>query len=145
MAEELESLNIATEAILFFAIGLALQASSFFANLPVAIFIWLGITFIRPLTVYLFFRGSELQPEERMLLSFWSPKGAISMAFIVTSPALLEETFGINLIELIPEGAYLFTSEVVCGAVLISMIVNSLMIPKLHSLFISFFPKSPQS
>jgi potassium/hydrogen antiporter len=145
LAEELESLNIATEAILFFAVGLALQASSFFANLPVAIFIWLGITFIRQITVYLFFRGSELQPEERMLLSFWSPKGAISMAFIVTSPALLEETFGINLIELIPEGAYLFTSDVVCGAVLISMIVNSLMIPKLHSLFISFFPKSPQS
>ena len=64
------------------------------------------------------------------------------MAFVVTSPALLEETFGINLIELIPEGAYFFTSDVVCGAVLISMILNSLMIPKLHSLFIGFFPES---
>jgi len=136
LSEELESLNIASEAILFFAIGLGLEASSFFANLPVAFYAWIGIIIIRPVTVNLFFKGSDAKPEERRILSLWSPKGAISMALVVTAPVLLEESFGIELYELIPENSFFFASDVVCGAVIISMLVKSLMIPRLHSLII---------
>ena len=141
LSEELESLNIASEAILFFAIGLGLETSSFFANLPLAFYAWIGIILIRPVTVNLFFRGSNVQPEERRILSLWSPKGAISMALVVTAPVLLEESFGIELYELIPKTSLFFASDVVCGAVIISMLVKSLMIPRLHSLIIG----SPQS
>jgi len=136
LSEELESLNIACEAILFFVIGLGLEASSFFANLPVALYTWIGIIIIRPVAVNLFFRGSNAKPEERRILSLWSPKGAISMALVVTAPVLLEESFGIELYELIPENSLFFASDVVCGAVIISMLVKSLMIPRLHSLII---------
>ena len=136
LSEELESLNIASEALLFFVIGLGLEASSFFANLPVAFYAWIGIIIIRPVTVNLFFKGSDAKPEERRILSLWSPKGAISMALVVTAPVLLEESFGIELYELIPENSFFFASDVVCGAVIISMLVKSLMIPRLHSLII---------
>ena len=101
LSEELESLNIASEAILFFAIGLGLEASSFFANLPVALYAWIGIIIIRPVTVNLFFKSSNVEPEERKILSLWSPKGAISMALVVTAPILLEELFGIEFYEFI--------------------------------------------
>ena len=136
LSEELESLNIASEAILFFAIGLGLEASSFFANLPVALYVWIGIIIIRPVTVNLFFKSSNVEPEERKILSLWSPKGAISMALVVTAPILLEESFGIEFYEFIPKTSLFFASDVVCGAVLISMLVKSLMIPRLHSLII---------
>ena len=133
LAEELETLNIASEAILFFAIGLGLQATSFIAHLPVAIYVWLGITIIRPITVNLFFKGSVAKPEERQLLSLWSPKGAISMALAVTAPELLEGTFGLEIGEIFPENAFDFSADVVCGAVLLSMIIKSFAIPKIHS------------
>jgi len=145
LSEELESLNIASEAILFFVIGLGLEASSFFANLPVAFYAWIGIIIIRPVTVNLFFKGSNIQPEERRILSLWSPKGAISMALVVTAPVLLEESFGIELYEFIPETSLFFTSDVVCGAVIISMLVKSLIIPRLHSLIIASRPKLQES
>tara|TARA_X000000950_G_scaffold91447_1_gene115116 strand:+ start:1058 stop:2470 length:1413 start_codon:yes stop_codon:yes gene_type:complete len=134
LAEELETLNIASEAILFFAIGLGLNATSFFVHLPVAIYVWLGIIIIRPITVNLFFKGSSaIETEERQLLSIWSPKGAISMALVVTAPELLEGTFGMEIAEIFPESASSFSADVVCGAVLFSMIVKSLAIPKIHS------------
>ena len=133
LAEELETLNIASEAILFFAIGLGLEATSFIAHLPVAIYVWLGIIIIRPITVNLFFTGSVAEPEERKLLSLWSPKGAISMALAVTAPELLEGTFGLKIGEIFPESAFNFSADVVCGAVLFSMIIKSLAIPKIHS------------
>ena len=133
LAEELETLNIASEAILFFAIGLGLKSTSFIAHLPVAIYVWLGIIIIRPITVNLFFKGSVAEPEERQLLSLWSPKGAISMALAVTAPELLEGTFGLEIAEIFPENAFDFSADVVCGAVLLSMIIKSLAIPKIHS------------
>ena len=133
LAEELETLNIASEAILFFAIGLGLEATSFIAHLPVAIYVWLGIIIIRPITVNLFFKGSAAKPEERQLLSLWSPKGAISMALAVTAPELLEGTFGLEIAEIFPENAFNFSADIVCGAVLLSMIIKSLAIPKMHS------------
>ena len=144
LSEELESLNIASEAILFFAIGLGLQASSFFANLPVALYAWIGIIIIRPVTVNLFFKSSNVEPEERKILSLWSPKGAISMALVVTAPILLEESFGIEFYEFIPKTSLFFASDVVCGAVIISMLVKSLMIPRLHSLIIGSPNPTPQ-
>ena len=133
LSEELESLNIACEAILFFAIGLGLQPVLFFSHLPIAIYAWIGIIAIRPITVSLFFRGPSVAPEEKKLLATWSPKGAISMALIVTTPLLLEDTFGIEVIELLPENSITLMSDIVCGAVLISMIFKAFVVPRLHS------------
>ena len=133
LSEELESLNIACEAILFFAIGLGLQPVLFFSHLPIAIYAWIGIIAIRPITVSLFFRGPSVAPEEKKLLATWSPKGAISMALIVTTPLLLEDTFGIEVIEILPENSITFMSDIVCGAVLISMIFKAFVVPRLHS------------
>ena len=136
LSEQLESLNIACEAILFFAIGLGLQPGLFFAHLPVALYAWIGVILIRPITVFLFFRRDVVSVEERKLLAAWSPKGAISMALIVTAPLLLEATFGIEVSEILPETSAMFMSDVVCGAVLISLVFKAFVVPRLHySLF----------
>ena len=141
LSEELESLNIACEALLFFAIGLGLQPILFFSHLPIAAYAWIGIILIRPVTVALFFRGSSVAPEEKKLLATWSPKGAISMALIVTAPLLLEDTFGIEVAEVLPENSITFMSDVVCGAVLISLVFKALLVPWLHnSLFSTLKP-----
>ena len=144
LVEELETLNIASDAILFFALGLGLEATSFIAHLPVAIYVWIVIIIIRPITVNLFFRSSAAKPEERRLLSFWSPKGAISMALAVTAPELLKETFGMQISGIFPESASSFSADVVCGAVLFSMIVKSFAIPKLHSRLIGSPPTNQE-
>ena len=140
LAEELETLNIASEAILFFVIGLGLESTLFIAHLPVAIYVWLGITIIRPITVNLFFRRSIAEAGEKQVLSLWSPKGAISMALVVTAPELLEGTFGLK--EILPESAFNFSADVVCGAVLLSMIIKSLAMPTIHHRLIGFQNKN---
>lgn len=132
LSEELESLNIACEAILYFAIGLGLQPVLFFSHLPIAVYTWIGIILIRPICVSLFFRGPSVAPEEKKLLATWSPKGAISMALIVTTPLLLEDTFGIEVAKILPENSITFMSDVVCGAVLISLVFKALVVPRLH-------------
>ena len=132
LSEELESLNIACEAILFFAIGLGLDAKSFLIDFPVAIYVWLGVIAIRPVCVRLFLRGETIATDEKRVLSSWSPKGAVSMALVVQAPVLLEEMFQINLSELAPLQAYQLMANSVCGAVIISMLVKSVFIPKLH-------------
>ena len=133
LSEELESLNIACEAVLFFAIGLGLEPALFFSHLPIALYAWLGIMLIRPVTVALFFRGPSVTPEEKQLLATWSPKGAISMALIVTAPLLLEDTFGIEVADILPENSITFMADVVCGAVLISLLFKALVVPRLHN------------
>ncbi len=136
LSHQLESLNIACEAILFFAIGLGLQPGLFFAHLPIAFYAWIGIILIRPVTISLFFRSDSVTLEEKKILASWSPKGAISMALIVTAPLLLEDTFGLRIAEILPETATTFMSDVVCGAVLISLAFKSFAVPRLHkSLF----------
>ena len=138
LSEQLESLNIACEAILFFAIGLVLQPGLFFAHLPVALYAWVGVILIRPITVHLFFRCDAVSIAEKKILAAWSPKGAISMALIVTAPLLLEDTFGIKVSEILPETSITFMSDVVCGAVLISIAFKAFVVPRLHY---SLFPK----
>ena len=132
LSETLESLNIASEAILFFAIGLGLQPALFFAHLPIAVYAWIGILLVRPITVALFFRGKVVSRDERRVLASWSPKGAISMALIVTAPALLEETFGLKMAEILPVHSITFMTDVVCGAVIVSMVVKAILVPYLH-------------
>ena len=132
LSDELESLNIACEAILFFAIGLGLNAESFFIDLPIAIYVWLGVIAIRPVCVSLFLRGQTIATEEKRVLSSWSPKGAVSMALVVQAPVLLEEMFEINLSELVPHQAYHLMANSVCGAVIISMLVKSVLIPRFY-------------
>ena len=141
LTEELESLNIASEAILFFAIGLGMESTSFFTHFPIALLVWLGVILIRPVSVFMFFRDNLIEPEEFKILSSWSPKGAISMALIVTAPELLEETFGLEGVELIQESSVIFMVNVVCGVVIFSMVVKSLIIPIIHDRFI-FLAKS---
>ena len=142
LSEELESLNIACEAILFFAIGLGLQPVLFFSHLPIALYTWIGIILIRPISVSLFFRGPSVAREEKKLLATWSPKGAISMALIVTTPLLLEDTFGIEVSKILPESSITFMSDVVCGAVLISLIFKALLVPRLHENLFSVLSSS---
>lgn len=132
LSQGLESLNIASEAILFFVIGLGLDAMDFIWHLPVALYVVSGVLMVRPLMVALFFRGSSLQPEEKRLLACWSPKGAISMALVVTAPAFLEEVFALEVTDLLPGPAYTFMTDVVCGAVILLMLYKSLLIPRLH-------------
>ena len=133
LSDELESLNIACEAILFFAIGLGLNAQSFLVDLPIAVYVWLGVITIRPVCVRLFLRGKTIASDEKRILASWSPKGAVSMALVVQAPVLLEEMFEINMLEIVPYQAYHLMANSVCGAVIISMLVKSLMIPKLYN------------
>ena len=55
------------------------------------------------------------------------------MALVVQAPVLLEEMFEINMLEIVPYQAYHLMANSVCGAVIISMLVKSLMIPKLYN------------
>ena len=135
LSESLESVNIASETILFFAIGLGLNPNFFFAHLPFALYAWVGIILIRPLMVALFFRSESISSQEKKLLSSFSPKGAISMALVVTAPEMLRATFSLDVVNLLPEESLTFMSDVVCGAVLISMIVKSIVIPQLHKAY----------
>ena len=133
LSDELESLNIACEAILFFAIGLGLNAKSFFVDLPIALYVWLGVIAIRPVCVWLFIRGETIASDEKIILASWSPKGAVSMALVVQAPVLLEEMFEINMSEIVPYQAYHLMANSVCGAVIISMLVKSVMIPRFYN------------
>ena len=132
LSESLESVNIASESILFFAIGLGLETMHFFKHLPFAFYAWLGVILIRPIVVALFFRSDLIPIEEKKILSSFSPKGAISMALVVTAPEMLKETFSLDIVNVLPEESLTFMADTVCGAVLISMIIKSVFIPRLH-------------
>ena len=137
LSKSLDSVNMASEAILFFVVGLGLDAATFFVHLPIALYAWIGIILIRPISVFLFFRGSHVPSREKMLLASFSPKGAISMALVVTAPRMLEHTFGLDVSGALTPVSFNFMADVVCGAVLISMIFKSLFVPTLHKNFVS--------
>ena len=132
LSKSLESVNIASEAILFFVVGCGLDAAAFFSHLPIALYAWIGVIALRPVCVALFFHGDHVLAGETFLLSLFSPKGAISMALVVTAPAMLEETFGLDVPALLPPSSFNFMADVVCGVVVISMIFKSLYVPLLH-------------
>ena len=132
LSKSLDSVNMASEAILFFVVGLGLDAASFFVHLPIAFYAWTGIILIRPISAFLFFRGTQVPSREKKLLASFSPKGAISMALVVTAPTMLEQTFGLDVSSALTPASFNFMADVVCGAVLISMIFKSLFIPALH-------------
>ena len=132
LSKSLDSVNMASEAILFFVVGLGLDAASFFVHLSIAFYAWTGIILIRPISVFLFFRGTQVPSREKKLLASFSPKGAISMALVVTAPTMLEQTFGLDVSSPLTPASFNFMADVVCGAVLISMIFKSLFIPALH-------------
>ena len=132
LSESLDSVNIASEAILFFVIGLGLDAVSFLMHLPMAFYAWVGIVLVRPISVSLFFRRSHVPAKEKILLASFSPKGAISMALVMTAPRMLEQTFGLDLSGALSSDSLEFMADVVCGAVLISMLLKSFFFPRLH-------------
>jgi NhaP-type Na+/H+ or K+/H+ antiporter len=87
---------------------------------------------LRPITVYLFFRGSDfLNNRERQFLSLWAPKGAISMALAITIPDLIEES-GIPFQRVIHPVSESFVVDVVCFTVVLTMLIKSLVLPPLH-------------
>tara|TARA_Y100001933_G_scaffold245394_1_gene276141 strand:- start:261 stop:1358 length:1098 start_codon:yes stop_codon:yes gene_type:complete len=132
LSKSLESVNIASEAILFFVVGCGLDAAVFFSHLPIALYAWIGVIALRPVCVALFFHGDHVPAGETFLLGLFTPKGAISMALVVTAPAMLEETFGLDVPALLPPSSFNFMADIVCGVVIISMIFKSLYVPLLH-------------
>ena len=55
------------------------------------------------------------------------------MALVVQAPVLLEEMFEINMSEIVPFQAYHLMANSVCGAVIISMLVKSVVIPRFYN------------
>lgn len=141
LSVQLESINIASESLIFFMAGLAVDISvgllpTLFAAAILLIVVWL----LRPLTVNLFFKGSEfLNGRERQFLSLWSPKGAISMALAITIPDLIEES-GIPFERVIHPVSESFIVDTVCFTVVLSMLIKSLILPSLHRRLLSAQP-----
>jgi len=138
LSVQLESINIASESLIFFMAGLAVDLSvgllpTMFAAAILLIVVWV----LRPLTVNLFFKGSEfLNGRERQFLSLWSPKGAISMALAITIPDLIEES-GIPFERVIHPVSESFIVDTVCFTVVLSMLIKSLILPSLHRRLLS--------
>lgn len=141
LSVQLESINIASESLIFFMAGLAVDISvgllpTLFAAAILLIVVWV----LRPLTVNLFFKGSEfLNGRERQFLSLWSPKGAISMALAITIPDLIEES-GIPFERVIHPVSESFIVDTVCFTVVLSMLIKSLILPSLHRRLLSAQP-----
>ena len=70
--------------------------------------------------------------KEKILLASFSPKGAISMALVMTAPRMLNQTFGLDLSGALSSDSLEFMADVVCGTVLISMLLKSFFFPRLH-------------
>ena len=143
LSVQLESINIACESLIFFLAGLAVDLSVgllpvLFASVILLLVVWL----LRPLTVYLFFRGSDfLNKQELQFLSLWAPKGAISMALAVTIPDLIEES-GIPYERVIHPVSESFIVDTVCFTVVLSMLIKSLVLPALHRKLLNVQPPS---
>ena len=140
---QLESINIASESLIFFMAGLAVDLSvgvlqTLLAALVLLMIVWI----IRPLTVGLFFRRNPfLSPREFQFLSLWAPKGAISMALAITIPDLIEES-GMRFETVINPVSESFIVDAVCFAVVFSMLIKSLILPVLHKRLIESVPAS---
>jgi len=143
LAVQLESINIASEALIFFMAGLAIDLSIDFAeSLVAALILLVVIWLLRPLMVTLFFRGSDfLDRPQLQLLSLWSPKGAISMALAITIPDLIEET-GIPFESVINPVSQSFVVDTVCLTVVFSMLIKSLILPAVHRRLIRQLPET---
>jgi NhaP-type Na+/H+ or K+/H+ antiporter len=141
LSVQLESINIASESLIFFMAGLAIDLSVGFLPTMFAALILLGVVWIlRPLTVFLFFRGSSfLDTSERQFLSLWAPKGAISMALAITIPELIEQS-GIPFERVIHPVSESFIVDAVCFTVVLSMLIKSLILPALHQRLLASQP-----
>ena len=138
LSVQLESINIASESLIFFMAGLAVDLSVGFLPTIFAAAILLCVVWVlRPLTVYLFFRGSDfLDGRELQFLSLWAPKGAISMALAITIPDLIEQA-GIPFERVIHPVSESFIVDAVCFTVVLSMLIKSLILPPLHRRLLS--------
>jgi NhaP-type Na+/H+ or K+/H+ antiporter len=132
LSVQLESINIGTEALIFFLVGLNVSPREFFFTLPVGFGVLVGIWLIRPLNVWLFFSGGTLNKRERVMLSAWNPKGAVTMALALTIPELIR-LGGVDFETVIGKIDPDLVLAAVCGAVILSMLIKSLAIPAIHS------------
>ena len=131
LSVQLESINISTEALIFFLVGLTVTPRDFFLTLPVGFGVLVGIWLIRPLNVWMFFSGGTLNKRERVMLASWNPKGAVTMALALTIPELIKMG-GINFEAVIGKIDPDLVLAAVCGAVILSMLIKSLVIPAIH-------------
>jgi len=133
LSVQLESINIASESLIFFMAGLAVDLSvGFLPTLYAALILLCLVWILRPLTVFLFFRGSTfLDAKERQFLSLWAPKGAISMALAITIPDLIEES-GIPFERVIHPVSESFIVDAVCFTVVLTMLIKSMILPAVH-------------
>jgi potassium/hydrogen antiporter len=131
LSVQLESINIATEALIFFLVGLSIAPQQFFLTLPVGFAVLAGIWLIRPLNVWLFYSGGVLNQRERVMLASWNPKGAVTMALALTIPELVR-LGGIDFQTLVGKIDPEIVLSVVCGAVILSMLIKSLIVPAIH-------------
>ena len=145
LSVQLESINIASESLIFFMAGLAVDLSVGFIPTVLAAGILLCVVWVlRPLTVALFFKGSNfLDKRERQFLSLWAPKGAISMALAITIPDLIEAS-GIPFERVIHPVSESFIVDAVCFTVVLSMLIKSLILPPLHRRLLSSQPSTSE-
>lgn len=133
---QLESINIATEALIFFLVGLNVSPQQFFLTLPLGFAVLVGIWLIRPLNVWLFFSNGVLSQRERLMLASWNPKGAVTMALALTVPELVRLA-GVDFQTVIGNIDSEIVLSVVCGAVILSMLIKSLIVPVIHHRILS--------
>jgi len=132
LAMEIEAINLVAEAVIFFFAGVTVVAY----RLPLAICLVLALlavlALLRPVVVALFAQGSGLSPAKQRFLGSWSAKGAMSIGLAAAAPELIHagtrpETPVLD--QFLEHGLLL---EVVVGVVLISMVVQSGIVPLLH-------------
>lgn len=141
---QIESINIGTEAILTFLVGLTIKSNQLILTIPAGISLALVIWVSRPLAAMAAYSFSKWVSRIRILsltaldsisrhdLFVWSmcsPKGIIGIAIACTFPQALRQS-GIPMEEFFGIPEYVGVDSV-CIAVLFTMIMQNLIFPRL--------------
>lgn len=129
---EIEAINLVAEAVIFFFAGVTVVAYRLPLALCLILVLLAVLALLRPLVVAIFTQGSGLSPAKQRFLGSWSAKGAMSIGLAAAAPELIHtgtrpETPVLD--QFLEHGLLL---EVVVGVVLISMVVQSVIVPRLH-------------
>jgi len=129
---DIEAINLVAEAVIFFFAGVTVVAYRLPLALCLILVLLAALALLRPLVVAIFTQGSGLSPAKQRFLGSWSAKGAMSIGLAAAAPELIHtgtrpETPVLD--QFLEHGLLL---EVVVGVVLISMVVQSVIVPRLH-------------
>jgi NhaP-type Na+/H+ or K+/H+ antiporter len=129
---EIEAINLVAEAVIFFFAGVTVVAYRLPLALCLILVLLAVLALLRPLVVAIFTQGSGLSPAKQRFLGSWSAKGAMSIGLAAAAQELIHigtrpETPVLD--QFLEHGLLL---EVVVGVVLISMVVQSVIVPRLH-------------